>query len=56
MLASFLSDPPSTIALMGDKSAAKDIMEKAGVPVVPGYSGFDQSDEGCRLRRAGSAS
>jgi acetyl/propionyl-CoA carboxylase alpha subunit len=41
----FVGPRASTIALMADKSAAKDIMEKAGVPVVPGYSGFDQRDE-----------
>jgi 3-methylcrotonyl-CoA carboxylase alpha subunit len=45
----FVGPKASTIALMGDKSAAKDIMDKAGVPIVPGYQGFDQSDE--RLRR-----
>jgi 3-methylcrotonyl-CoA carboxylase alpha subunit len=45
----FIGPKASTIALMGDKSAAKDIMEKAGVPVVPGYSGFDQSDERLRV-------
>ena len=30
---------------MGSKSAAKALMEKAGVPVVPGYHGDDQSLE-----------
>ena len=33
---------------MGSKSAAKSLMEKAGVPVVPGYHGDDQADD--RLR------
>jgi len=28
---------------MGDKSAAKALMEKAGVPLVPGYHGGDQA-------------
>ena len=28
---------------MGSKSAAKSLMEKAGVPVTPGYHGDDQS-------------
>jgi acetyl/propionyl-CoA carboxylase alpha subunit len=28
---------------MGSKSAAKDLMEKAGVPTTPGYQGADQS-------------
>ncbi|GIL77621.1 hypothetical protein Vretifemale_7009 [Volvox reticuliferus] len=30
---------------MGDKSTAKAIMQAAGVPVVPGYHGDDQSEE-----------
>jgi geranyl-CoA carboxylase alpha subunit len=29
---------------MGHKAGAKDIMQKAGVPCVPGYQGEDQSD------------
>jgi geranyl-CoA carboxylase alpha subunit len=29
---------------MGNKAGAKDIMQKAGVPCVPGYQGADQSD------------
>ena len=33
---------------MGSKSAAKSIMEKAGVPLVPGYHGDDQSPETLR--------
>jgi 3-methylcrotonyl-CoA carboxylase alpha subunit len=33
----------ATIHLMGSKSAAKALMEAAGVPVVPGYHGEDQS-------------
>ena len=36
--------PPSTaIEAMGSKSAAKDMMARAGVPVLPGYHGSDQS-------------
>jgi 3-methylcrotonyl-CoA carboxylase alpha subunit len=38
----FVGPKPSTIKLLGDKSAAKKLMEKAGVPVVPGYHGEDQ--------------
>jgi 3-methylcrotonyl-CoA carboxylase alpha subunit len=30
---------------MGSKTASKEIMIKAGVPVVPGYHGEDQSLE-----------
>ncbi len=31
----FIGPPPSAIATMGDKVAARTLMEKAGVPVVP---------------------
>src|SRR6056297_3147557 len=36
---------PETIDAMGSKARAKTIMEKAGVPLVPGYHGDDQADE-----------
>ena len=48
----FIGPPASAIEAMGSKSAAKTIMEKAGVPLVPGYHEADQSDE----RLAGAAS
>lgn len=35
----FIGPPASAIAAMGSKSAAKALMEKAGVPLVPGYHG-----------------
>jgi geranyl-CoA carboxylase alpha subunit len=35
---------PEAIRAMGNKAGAKEIMQKAGVPVVPGYQGADQSD------------
>ncbi|MBV8657661.1 MAG: acetyl/propionyl/methylcrotonyl-CoA carboxylase subunit alpha [Burkholderiales bacterium] len=38
----FIGPPSSAIAAMGSKSAAKALMEKAGVPLVPGYHGEDQ--------------
>jgi 3-methylcrotonyl-CoA carboxylase alpha subunit len=38
----FIGPTPEAIAAMGDKSAAKRLMEKAGVPLVPGYHGEDQ--------------
>lgn len=40
----FIGPPVAAIAAMGSKSAAKNIMAKAGVPLVPGYHGDDQSD------------
>ena len=41
----FIGPPPSAIRAMGSKSEAKKIMEKAKVPLVPGYHGDDQSPE-----------
>lgn len=41
----FIGPPSSAIRDMGSKSASKNIMIKAGVPVVPGYHGENQSDE-----------
>lgn len=38
----FIGPPVSAIAAMGSKSAAKEIMTKAGVPLVPGYHGDNQ--------------
>ena len=35
----FIGPPAAAIAAMGSKSAAKSLMEKAGVPLVPGYHG-----------------
>ncbi len=35
----FIGPPATAIAAMGSKSAAKTLMEKAGVPLVPGYHG-----------------
>jgi len=39
----FIGPPVGAIEAMGSKSAAKNIMEKAEVPLVPGYHGEDQS-------------
>ena len=43
--AGLISIGPSANAMraMGSKSAAKTLMEKAGVPLVPGYQGADQN-------------
>ncbi len=38
----FIGPPPSAIRAMGGKARAKALMEKAGVPLVPGYHGADQ--------------
>jgi 3-methylcrotonyl-CoA carboxylase alpha subunit len=38
----FIGPPASAIRAMGGKSEAKALMEKAGVPLVPGYHGTDQ--------------
>jgi 3-methylcrotonyl-CoA carboxylase alpha subunit len=38
----FVGPPPSAIRAMGLKDQAKALMEKAGVPVVPGYHGERQ--------------
>jgi 3-methylcrotonyl-CoA carboxylase alpha subunit len=38
----FVGPPPSAIRAMGRKDLAKALMEKAGVPVVPGYHGERQ--------------
>jgi len=38
----FIGPPTSAIETMGSKSAAKNIMKKANVPLVPGYHGEDQ--------------
>jgi 3-methylcrotonyl-CoA carboxylase alpha subunit len=39
----FIGPPVAAIAAMGSKSAAKALMEKAGVPLVPGYHGEDNT-------------
>lgn len=39
----FVGPPASAIAAMGSKSAAKALMARAGVPLVPGYHGDDQT-------------
>jgi acetyl-CoA carboxylase biotin carboxylase subunit len=38
----FIGPSPKVISLMGDKIAAKKTMEKADVPVIPGYHGVKQ--------------
>jgi 3-methylcrotonyl-CoA carboxylase alpha subunit len=51
----FIGPPPAAIAAMGSKISARRLMERAGVPVVPGETPVDQSDAsiGAAARRAG---
>ena len=42
----FVGPPPRAIARMGSKIAARELMERAGVPVVPGETPKDQTDNG----------
>jgi 3-methylcrotonyl-CoA carboxylase alpha subunit len=39
----FIGPPGSSMRSMGSKDAAKRLMEAAGVPLLPGYHGADQS-------------
>jgi 3-methylcrotonyl-CoA carboxylase alpha subunit len=41
----FIGPSPAAIRTMGDKSAAKSVMAKAGVPVLPGYHGDRQEQD-----------
>jgi 3-methylcrotonyl-CoA carboxylase alpha subunit len=40
----FIGPPPSAIKAMGLKAESKRLMEKAGVPLVPGYHGANQDE------------
>src|SRR5215469_7318315 len=40
----FIGPGPKAIRAMGDKAAAKALMEKAGVPLVPGYHDTAQDE------------
>jgi 3-methylcrotonyl-CoA carboxylase alpha subunit len=44
----FVGPPPAAIRAMGLKGAAKALMQKAKVPVVPGYHGDEQAPEKLR--------
>ncbi|MEC5079355.1 acetyl/propionyl/methylcrotonyl-CoA carboxylase subunit alpha [Xanthomonas oryzae pv. oryzicola] len=39
----FIGPPAAAIRAMGDKSAAKALMQRAGVPLTPGYHGDEQA-------------
>ena len=45
----FIGPPVAAIEAMGSKSAAKALMDKAGVPLVPGYHGDEQ--DAARLQK-----
>jgi acetyl-CoA carboxylase biotin carboxylase subunit len=51
----FIGPPPAAIAAMGSKISARRLMQRAGVPVVPGETPADQSDTSIEAaaRRAG---
>ena len=49
----FIGPTPEVIRAMGSKRQAKEVMAKAGVPVVPGYQGEDQTDR--RFRKEADA-
>jgi len=49
----FIGPPVSAIESMGSKSAAKQIMERAGVPLLPGYHGSDHDE--AQLKQAADA-
>ena len=38
----FIGPPASAMRAMGSKAAAKELMQRHGVPLVPGYHGEDQ--------------
>jgi len=44
----FIGPPPAAIRAMGSKAAAKALMERAGVTLVPGYHGEAQDPESLR--------
>ncbi len=41
----FIGPPSSAMELMGSKTAARDVMQQAGVPVVPGSSNIGSPEE-----------
>ena len=45
MKVTFIGPPPSAIRAMGSKSEAKKLMERAKVPLVPGYHGDQQQPD-----------
>jgi acetyl/propionyl-CoA carboxylase alpha subunit len=50
----FIGPPPSAIG-DGPEGRAKQLMERAGVPLVPGYHGANRTTACCRPRPTASA-
>ena len=49
----FIGPSPETIAMAGNKSEARRILQRAGVPIIPGSSGVLQdADDACRQAQA----
>ena len=46
----FIGPPAGAIRAMGDKSAAKALMQQAGVPLTPGYHGEEQAPDFLRTQ------
>ncbi|NWG30576.1 MAG: acetyl/propionyl/methylcrotonyl-CoA carboxylase subunit alpha [Rhodocyclaceae bacterium] len=46
----FIGPPPAAIRAMGLKSESKKLMEKAGVPLTPGYHGDEQAPDFLRAQ------
>jgi 3-methylcrotonyl-CoA carboxylase alpha subunit len=51
----FVGPSPEAMELMGGKDTAKEVMGRAGVPLVPGYHGATSPTPGSRTRPARSA-
>jgi 3-methylcrotonyl-CoA carboxylase alpha subunit len=49
----FIGPPGNVHRIMGDKKGARRLMAQAGVPVVPGYDGDDQTDGALRAAAEG---
>jgi len=48
----WVGPPPAAMRAMGDKARARQLMQVAGVPCIPGYDGDDQSDGTLRQEAA----
>jgi geranyl-CoA carboxylase alpha subunit len=48
----WVGPPPTAVRAMGDKARARQLMQVAAVPCIPGYDGDDQSDASLRTQAA----